>query len=179
MNADPMPKNLRRFRIRVRTLLWAIVAFAFLFAVGSCPTGAWSGSSPVTLHFRVVEADSGHAVPGATVRLVDSFLDQVAPNFADHQPVMGTTGPDGRVSLQARFRSSGSISLLRRTRHISFRARQVHVEARGFRRFVAALGRIDAEPDQARATDPPLGLRDPPPPEVTIRLRRTEGPARP
>jgi hypothetical protein len=159
------------YRISVRTLLLLPVVVAPLL-VALLPVlpyvASVSTSSP--FHFEIVDDETGQPIAGASVRLID-------PRFAmddqDNQGVVAVTGADGRAEYFLFANIQGREGMLGRTETISYHPWLIRVEAPGHRPFFTSLAsETPARPEQWTA--PSLELTFPPPPSVTIRLKRPQ-----
>jgi hypothetical protein len=141
----------------------AVMAFAVVLSgFLSPPRYHFQGLTRRTLRFQIVEAGRRAPIAGAGVTIKH-------PWDSERPPIEGSTDAGGRVDLHGIFRGAGGgIGRVQPSYNVFYGPWSVTVEAEGFRKFQANLDEINWLKEEG---DPPLGLREPLPPEIVIELK--------
>jgi hypothetical protein len=151
----PVPTTSRR------AVLWPLLLVAALGAAACLLVNAsqvivWDGPKDVDLQFVVVDAKTKGPVPGAHVRVVDTWVGKLS--YEAH------TGADGLVRMTVVCMASGRQGLFMDTAAVHLANWQVRVGKEGYR---------EAGPlELADFTGRGRAFNDLPPPPITIELRK-------
>jgi hypothetical protein len=145
--ADMRPPHVGRMMVAV-----AVVTVAALVLTTILTEAAWSGHASIPLEFLILDAATGRAIDGASIRLVEGDPEYQA-----------TTGPDGRAKVLLWATVGGRSSFLRDTRAVNY-AWTFLVDCNGYRSVTENLREVTRD---ARYHS------DPAPPSIVIRLEQS------
>jgi hypothetical protein len=125
------------------------------------PAVTISGDLEIAVNVKVSDAETGHAIRDATVRVVEPYAD------GRHPPTKAASREDGTVRLPHRFEIIGERRAYRTTGEVRYRDRWLEVSAAGYRPSISPLTRQTGETGN---------LTQPTPRPILVALRRGEAP---
>jgi hypothetical protein len=119
-----------RFTVRRLMVVVAIIALLSLVLAALLTEAAWSGHESIPLEFLILNASTGQAIEGASIRLIEGNPEYQA-----------TSGPDGRAKVLLHANVGGRSSLLRETRAVNYEWALL-VNCKGYREVTESLREV-------------------------------------